>query len=147
MKISLFSPAGATLYAIVRNRSDGQVWNGSAFEAWSDGSIGTYDVPLTDHGGDYYSVTFPGGITLDGTLYDVGVYKQAGGSPAITDIMLTVLSDIAAQDALHDLWSVIVGQVTPSGTTTLTLAYLAPDDSTTQRTHTITTATGARTQA
>ena len=76
----------ATIYAVVRRISDGYVWNGSAFEAWVDGSIATYDVPLTSLGGDYYAVDFPSGIGAGS--YRVSYYKQAGGSPDTTDLWL-----------------------------------------------------------
>lgn len=77
----------ATLYAIIRRASDMYVWNGSAFAAWSDGSIGSYDIPLTSQGGDAYSANFPSGITTSG-IYYVDYYVQAGGSPATSDYRL-----------------------------------------------------------
>lgn len=56
------------------------------FEAWVDGNIGTYDVPLTDQGGDYYTVDFPATITnIDLANYRVTIYLQTGGSPAVGD--------------------------------------------------------------
>lgn len=77
----------ATLYAIVRQRTDLYAWNGSAFETWADGNIATYDIPLTASGGDLYAADFPSGITTAG-YYTVDYYKQAGGSPATSDYRL-----------------------------------------------------------
>lgn len=79
--------ASATLYAVVRRRSDGYVWNGSAFEAWADGSIATYDVPLSSAGGDLYLADFPAAITT-AAYYLVDYYLQAGATPATTDYRL-----------------------------------------------------------
>jgi hypothetical protein len=79
-----YQGAGATLYALIRKKSDGTVWNGSAFVSFSAGDIATYDVPLTDQGGDYYSADFPSGIA-QGVVCGVVIYEQAGGTPATTD--------------------------------------------------------------
>jgi hypothetical protein len=82
-----YNGAGATLYAIIRKSSDYSVWNGSAFEVWADGNIATYDVALTDQGGDEYSVAFPSAITAGDYIIDY--YEQAGATPALTDLRLT----------------------------------------------------------
>jgi hypothetical protein len=78
-------PEGATLYAIIRELLTGNVYNNvsGAFEAWSDGSIGSYDIPLTDYDGNHYSATFP--ATIPEGLYKVDIFLQAGGSPADGD--------------------------------------------------------------
>lgn len=76
----------ATIYALIRRQSDNYVWNGSAFAAWADGSIGSYDIPLTARGGDLYNADFPSGI--DAATYVISYYQQAGASPAITDLLL-----------------------------------------------------------
>lgn len=81
-----FQGSAATLYAIIRRASDTYAWNGSAFEAWSDANVGTYDIPLTDKGGDFYSADFPSAIVSGD--YSVFYYEQAGGSPATTDLLL-----------------------------------------------------------
>lgn len=95
-KIEYVYTTGSTIYAVIRNPANGQVWNGSAFEAWNSANIATYDVALSG-GTDssmYYSVDFPVGITA-GT-YTVAVHLQAGGSPAVSDTLLgagTMASD------------------------------------------------------
>jgi len=80
--------SGFTLYAILRRKSDDQVniQGTSNFEVWVDGNIGTYDHPMTDNGGDYYSVDFPASIDhTDLVEYRVGVFLQPSGSPAVSD--------------------------------------------------------------
>jgi hypothetical protein len=87
-ELNTFFNGSATIYAIIRDTGDsGEVWNGSSFVAFVNGDIATYDVPLTSRGGDFYSADFPGGIA-NGTVCEVGIYEQAGGSPAITDLLL-----------------------------------------------------------
>jgi hypothetical protein len=78
--------AAATLYAVIRRESDRYVWNGSAFAAWSDGSLSSYAVALTDRGGDLYTATMPTAVPA-GTLL-LSVYKQLGANPATTDLLL-----------------------------------------------------------
>lgn len=77
----------ATLYAVIRRIADGYVWNGTAFEAFSAGSIANYDIALTDQGGDYYTADWPTAMAA-GTACTVLYYYQAGGSPATTDDLL-----------------------------------------------------------
>jgi len=81
-------PSGSTVYTIIRKPADATVWQTttSTFVAWNNANIANYDVALADGSGDYYSVTFPAGIAA-GT-YGASVYLQAGGTPAITDIIL-----------------------------------------------------------
>jgi len=106
----------ATLYAIIRRQTDAYVWNGSAFEAWVNGNIATYDIPLTSQGGDLYSANFPSAITTSGVFY-VDYYIQAGGSPATTDYRLP------SGDSIN--WtgsSVVTSGSSSTGTMTLTAA-------------------------
>lgn len=79
--------ASATVYAVVRRKSDGYVWNGTAFAAWVDGSIATYDIPLASKGGDLYAADMPAAIAA-GT-YLVDRYVQAGATPATGDNRLS----------------------------------------------------------
>jgi hypothetical protein len=85
-ELEISGPSGATIYAIVRRHSDAQAWDvtNATFEAWDDGSIGDYDIPLTDKSGDLYQADFPTDID-SGTRVRVSYYKQAGGSPATSD--------------------------------------------------------------
>lgn len=109
-----YNGAGATLYALIRKPSDsGKIWDGSSFVAFSAGDIATYDIPLTDRGGDFYSEDLPSGIS-NATECRVTIYLQAGGSPATTDEPLrtyTVIAGNATQSA-------------PSGEDLITLAQL-----------------------
>lgn len=81
---------GLTLYARIRRRTDSQVYDvdagGDNFEAWSDGSVATYDLPLVDEDGSFYAVDFPSGISAG--VYDVGIFQQSGGSPDVTDSVI-----------------------------------------------------------
>lgn len=74
---------GDTLYFQVWSGTS--VWNGSAFEVYSDLNWLTYDLPLGQRGtSSVYAGTFPGAITT-GT-YNITIHKQVGGSPAVTDL-------------------------------------------------------------
>ena len=79
---------GWTVYAIVRN-SAGQAWNGSSFETYVTGNLGTYDLPMTEQGtaSRYYTCDFPSGIAActHGKPYLVTIFHRLGGSPAETD--------------------------------------------------------------
>ena len=82
-----YDTSGATLYAVVRN-ADGEVWNGSAFEAYATANLGTYDLPMAEQGtaSGYYTADFPAAAA---GIYAVSVYEQAGASPAEGDALLT----------------------------------------------------------
>lgn len=81
-----FPSTGQTLYATIRNLA-GQIWNGSAFEAYATANIATYDIALTEQGtaSKVYAFTFPAAITASG-MYFVDIYVYAvAGTPAETD--------------------------------------------------------------
>ncbi len=76
------------MYAIIHKKSDDKVnlQGTNNFEAWVDGNVGTYDHPMTDNDGGYYSVDFPTSITgTDLETYRVSVVLQASGSPDADD--------------------------------------------------------------
>jgi hypothetical protein len=106
-------PGSVTNYAIIRRASDGYAADDAAdaFEAWADGSIDDYDIPLTSQGGDYYTADFPTWITA-GT-YDIIYYVQAGATPATTD-------DIHASERLY--WNGSSVSSSPSSDYLTTLA-------------------------
>jgi hypothetical protein len=81
-----FQGAGASLYAVIRKTSDDSVWNGTAFETWADANIATYDIALTDRGGDVYDADFP--VTIAAGDYSVDYYERAGATPATDDLRL-----------------------------------------------------------
>jgi len=74
-----------TIYIVIRDTT-GKVWNGSAFETWSDGSIGNYDVPCTYMGGNLYSVDFPAAIARG--YYTIQIVIQSGVAPSTSDLPL-----------------------------------------------------------
>lgn len=73
----------ATIYAIIRRTTDDNVWNGTAFVAWSDANLPSYALALTARGGDVYTGDFPAGI--EAGLYAVYYYVQSGPTPTTTD--------------------------------------------------------------
>ncbi len=68
----------------------GEVWNGTAFDAWSDGAIATYGIAMTADGtGGHFRGDFPAAITTPGR-YSWVVYEQAiAAALAITDVPAT----------------------------------------------------------
>lgn len=82
-----FATASANLYAILRRTSDSKVWNGSSMETWADANIANYDVALADVGGDQYTADMPSSLPT-GYNYRAYYYERAGGTPAITDLLL-----------------------------------------------------------
>ena len=76
---------GATLYALVWD-STSQIWNGSAFAAYSAGSYASYPVTMTEAGASgHYAGTFP---AASAGTYSVEVRLRAGGSPAQSDAVV-----------------------------------------------------------
>lgn len=109
-EISMSVSSGDTLYAVVHRTSDGYIWNGSTFEVPADLSWGTYDLPMTDVGGDFYYVSMP--VVAAGN-YVVKVYQQTGGSPSRTaDILMG--SDVMLWDGTAEVTTRVVGTVVDS---------------------------------
>ena len=78
--------SGDTLYAHVENML-GQLWNGSAFEAPVHGNWGDYDIAMTEQATS--TGIFRGNMPAAAAgAYCFIVRKQAGGSPAVSDIVL-----------------------------------------------------------
>src|SRR2546423_898785 len=82
----------ATIYGIIRKIADDTVFNGTIFETWADGNIATYKVALTNRSGDFYSTDFPAAITAGD--YRATYYQQAGGSPATTDYIVGIPTEL-----------------------------------------------------
>jgi len=75
---------GNTLYAFIHRKTDDKIYDvaagGDNFVAWEgDGSVDDYDLPLTDHDGNYYSVDFPSGISAG--VYRITIFDQVAASP------------------------------------------------------------------
>jgi hypothetical protein len=90
LTIETIYQTGATLYAVIRRRADGQVWNptlnagAGAFEAYAVGHWAQYAIPLVEQpSSGYYAGAYPTGIV--NTLTSEVLYVQVGGSPASTD--------------------------------------------------------------
>ncbi len=86
-ELSLGYPGSTPVYVIIRQTSDGAVWNGTAFVPWVDADIDDYDVPLVNQGGDLYTADAPAALAHR-TEYRFLYYERAGASPAITDLIL-----------------------------------------------------------
>lgn len=86
--MQLVYDSGFTVYAVIR-RSDGHVYSHitSAFEDWDDDNLtgGDYSYSLDDEGGDLYTWVFP--LIIDDD-YSIVYYRQAGASPANTDVII-----------------------------------------------------------
>lgn len=76
-------PTGATLYAQLLDAT-GQVWNGSAFAAPGSAAWTDYDIAMTESATatGIYRASMPAAAA---GVYGWVVYKQKGGSPAVTD--------------------------------------------------------------
>jgi len=83
--------SGDTLDAYVFKKTNDQVFDendgGDTFEVWQDGNVANYDIPMTDNGGDYYSVDFPSVITTAG-VYRIAIARRAGGTAAVGDLRI-----------------------------------------------------------
>lgn len=89
LKLETIYTVGATLYAMVRRRSDGFTWNTAlnggdgGFEAWNAGNWAQYAIALTEQAtSGYYTADYP--LVGDEFTGEV-VYAQAGGTPAPGD--------------------------------------------------------------
>jgi hypothetical protein len=87
-EIGTCGPTGLTFYCTVEH-PNGTVWNGSAFEAWTDGNYATYAITLTQQGTGgvrrgNFPATAPSSVSAGGP-YHVSVRIRAGGSPVIGD--------------------------------------------------------------
>jgi hypothetical protein len=84
-KIEIRCPPGWTVY--FQYSSDGQLYNGTAFEAALAAHWGTYanaaaEQDVAGGGTGLYIATFP---ALSPGPYGVSAFRQAGGAPATTD--------------------------------------------------------------
>lgn len=103
-----WTETGKNIYAIVKR--NGQVWNGSALENYTNANISNYDVIMAESAaGSYqYAFTFPTAITTAGD-YQVDIYRQlssTAGTPALNDVKIdgfSFLWDGAAEIPLSSL--------------------------------------------
>lgn len=89
-EITAVYPDGFNLYAFVRRRTDGYIWNptAGAFEAvgtWNDARAGACDIPLTGYDGGLYMGDFAGVLSADTIVL---ICLRAGANPATTDAIL-----------------------------------------------------------
>lgn len=88
--IEVIYQSGVNLYAVIRRRSDGFVWNTAlnggdgGFEAWNSGNWAQYAIPLAEQSpSGYYSAAYPS--TIGAQFTSEIVYIRVGGSPAASD--------------------------------------------------------------
>jgi hypothetical protein len=94
------------LYATLRSKTDGKVFNGTATETWLDAHIGTYDVALTFLGGGAYGFTVPAALPHDD--YTAFFHRPAViGTPAVGDTKLP--------DEWEFRWTGHAGDIVPVG--------------------------------
>lgn len=81
------SLTGATLYAHIHRSSDNQVYNGSGFEAIGSANWTTYSVSLSEAATStgFFKGNFP---VIARDNYYIVFFKQAGGSAAVTDLVV-----------------------------------------------------------
>jgi len=68
----------------------GRVWNGSTFATFNTANLASYAITLPEQsatGSGYYLGDFPTAIEVAGR-YDVIIFKQVGGSPAVADLFV-----------------------------------------------------------
>lgn len=82
-ELHAYATSGLTLYAVLLN-STGQLWNGSAFEAYNGANWTDYDIALTEAGAGIYLGNMP---AVEAGSYSYAVYEQAGANPATTDTL------------------------------------------------------------
>ena len=126
-EIKISYEAGSTLYFRVYN-STGQLWNGSAFEAWNAANVDDYDIVLTDKSSGEYLGDFP--TTAAGT-YGIVAFDQAGVSPVISDIPVSPIGVIiwdgtaevplASQDDVTDAHATTDAAIAALSTATLSV--------------------------
>ena len=92
--------SGSTLYAILRDRMTGKVWNTSgtpAFEVYNAAHWASYAIAMTEQASSgYYTSTRPAGVA--GFLTSEQVFNQAGGGPATSDAPSILLGYSAGQN-------------------------------------------------
>ena len=103
MVMQLIYDSGYPVYAIVRRKSDGYVYNHitALFEIWVNAKLiaEEYDYTLMDEGGDLYTWIFP---VLTGADYTVVYYLLAGAVPAVSDFVIDDRNVVYSGSAIVD---------------------------------------------
>lgn len=100
--IEVIYTVAATLYCMIRRKSDGFVWNTAlnggdgGFEAWNAGNWAQYAIALTEQNGSgYYSAEYPEAIGAELTSV---VFYATGGSPSSADAPPFILGAAQGQN-------------------------------------------------
>jgi phage gp36-like protein len=112
LRVTYNGGASDVVYAILRRRDDGYVYNGSTFVVWANADIANYDILMDFHGGDLYMQDFP---AIDAGNYIVGYYIRDGLTPAITDVRIVADIDI--------VWNGDIVIIAPSDLSGVTAYY------------------------
>lgn len=76
--------SGSNIYATIRSRTNGYIWDGADLVVFVGANMANYDVACTEQGSTgYYDVDVP--EALPAGQYMVVFYTRAGGTPAQTD--------------------------------------------------------------
>lgn len=116
-EIQSLAATGQTLYAQVFRVTDGAIWNTAgtpAFETYATANIADYDIAMAEAGtaSGYYTGNLP---ALAAGTYSVVVRVRAGGSPAETDIPVSVGTIHWDGSAVIDVASVYSRLGAPAG--------------------------------
>lgn len=116
-EIQALAATGQTLYAQVFRVTDGAIWNTAgtpAFETYATANIADYDIAMAEAGtaSGYYTGNLP---ALAAGTYSVVVRVRAGGSPAETDIPVSVGTIHWDGSAVIDVASVYSRLGAPAG--------------------------------
>ncbi len=110
-ELSCDTATGLTIYANIRNRTSGYIWNGSAFEAYlaASGNQSSYAISMSEQGaGGHYTGNAPS--TMANGVYDATAKKKINAWFAETD-------QLVANGELHWNGSIAVplGDLATSG--------------------------------
>lgn len=83
-EIRVYYPSNHSVFSTVRNQS-GQIWNGSAFEDFSD--IYDCNIPMTDKFGGLYLGNFP---SCDANSYTIMSYFDLDSTPDNNDVLIQI---------------------------------------------------------
>lgn len=112
-------------YLMLRSKTSGQVWNGTAMEIWNQSHWGNYVIASPEQAGSgCYVGTPPAGLPAD--TYQYVMYTPLGGGPASGDN--PIFDDDFAYDGANIIWigsSMNVGKINGSSSAAVALALSA----------------------
>lgn len=83
---------GQTVYNILQSMSTGQLWNGSAMEAYNQSHIGNYAIATSEQSGSgRYILAVPGGLPSDNYWASSYIETVNPGTPTLGDTPLDIM--------------------------------------------------------